>query len=77
MWYESTLVATIIGTCLGFALSIIPITLRSRRESKVLRYLLQAEIASIVNYSKQRLATYTRYRDLVDSGGALGIYYSK
>ena len=76
MWYESSLIATIIGTLLGFALAFVPAWIRKHSENRSLRALLDGEIERIVEYCRLRKPVYSRYRDLVASGGALGVYYS-
>jgi hypothetical protein len=76
MWYESSLIATVIGTILGFTLAFAPAWVANKRQKHILHTLISEEIKRIVDYCKDRKVVYERYRNLVAEGGALGVYYS-
>jgi hypothetical protein len=74
MWYDSKILAVVVGALLGFALSFIPQRLERRRERRALEHALIAEVERIVAYLADRKATYVRYRGMIAEGGRLGIY---
>lgn len=75
-WYESQLAGTVIGAFLGFVFSYVPSAVERFRTRRSLLRLLRAEIFSVTEYLRERIAD---YRDLLASmqkGGSGELYFS-
>jgi hypothetical protein len=76
LWYESQLAGTVIGTVLGFLLSVGPKIFERRRTRRCLIRLLRLDVTSIAEHLKALIGEYRDALDSVSKGKGFEFYPS-